>query len=294
MEEQTINSKKRLETSETLIRVAAQQVVKSLDKKIPSDTILLPNKLLKELQTRFSDFPKSLADLESEIMNFNAQLSCQGTIKDDVMRLYQQEKTNLVQIENRIHDLENKIKEGQITADTSKTNWLNQVNKMINDINEKFIDLFNTMGCKGEICLDIPESPKDFEKYGVNIKVQFRDGEKLHEMSEFLQSGGEKSVSVMLYMIALQNMTICPFRCVDEINQGMDPINERRVFELLVKHSSDKANSQYFLLSPKLLPNLKYSRKIKLLFVCNGDVNIKSQDWNVSKYIERRRALANH
>ncbi len=70
---------------------------------------------------------------------------------------------------------------------------------MINQINEKFIDLFNTMGCKGEVCLDIPESPvikkkslffsnlcfffqKDFEKYGVNIKVQFRDGEKLHEM----------------------------------------------------------------------------------------------------------------
>src|SRR5262249_22040320 len=63
------------------------------------------------------------------------------------------------QIENRIHDLENKIKQGQITADTSKTNWLNQVNQMINQINEKFVDLFNTMGCKGEICLDIPESP---------------------------------------------------------------------------------------------------------------------------------------
>ncbi|CAF1014819.1 unnamed protein product [Rotaria sp. Silwood1] len=282
LKEQTINSKKRLETSGTLIRVAAQKVLKSLDKNIPSDTNILSNKILKELQTKFAKFPKNLADLESEIMNFNAQLSCQGTIKDDVIRLYQQEKTNLIQIENRIHDLENKIKQGQITADTSKTNWLNQVNKMINDINEKFVDLFNTMGCKGQVCLDIPESPKDFEKYGVNIK------------SEFLQSGGEKSVSVMLYMIALQNMTICPFRCVDEINQGMDPTNERRVFELLVKHSSDKANSQYFLLSPKLLPNLKYSRKIKLLFVCNGDVNIKSQEWNVSKYIERRRALANN
>jgi chromosome segregation ATPase len=75
----------------------------------------------------------------------------------------------------------------------------------------------------------------------------------------------------MLYMIALQNMTICPFRCVDEINQvillisllgvlyfivkGMDPTNERRVFELLVRHSSDKANSQYFLLSPKVKEN---------------------------------------
>ena len=175
-------------------------------------------------------------------------------------------------------------------------------------------------------------------KWYLNERHRFdaRHSFALAFQSEFLQSGGEKSVSVMLYMIALQNMTICPFRCVDEINQvdalpsihvtlvhlgsampssqGMDPTNERRVFELLVRHSSDKANSQYFLLSPKvrtnheprskknplatplvqLLPNLKYSRKIKLLFVCNGDVNIKSQEWNISKYIERRRALISH
>lgn len=292
LKDQTVNAKKRLETSEASTRSAAQKLAKLLNKSLSSEEILLPNKMQQDLQKKFVHLPENLADIESEIMNFNAQLSCQGTIKDDVIRQYQQEKTNLVQIENRINDLETKIKQGQINAETSKTKWLTQVNHMISEINEKFIDLFNTMGCKGEICLDIPESPKDFEKYGVNIKVQFRDGEKLHEMSEFLQSGGEKSVSVMLYMIALQNMTICPFRCVDEINQGMDPTNERRVFELLVKHSSDKANSQYFLLSPKLLPNLKYSRKIKLLFVCNGDVNIKSQEWNVSKYIERRRALA--
>ena len=73
--------------------------------------------------------------------------------------MYQQEKANLVQIEARIHDLETKIKHGQITADTSKSSWLTQVNRMIHDINEKFVDLFNTMGCKGEVCLDVPESP---------------------------------------------------------------------------------------------------------------------------------------
>jgi len=76
-----------------------------------------------------------------------------------VIRQYQKEKTNLVQIETRINDLEAKIKQGQINADTSKTKWLTQVNNMISEINEKFVDLFNTMGCKGEICLDIPESP---------------------------------------------------------------------------------------------------------------------------------------
>ena len=159
-----------------MIRLTAQKVIKSLNKNISSDNILLPNKLFKELRTKFSNLPQSLADLESEIMNFNVQLSCQGTVKDDVrnffllkerralnsiykvIRLYQKEKVNLMQIENRIHDLENKIKQGQINAETSKTNWLNQVNRMINEINEKFVDLFNTMGCKGQVCLETPES----------------------------------------------------------------------------------------------------------------------------------------
>lgn len=73
--------------------------------------------------------------------------------------MYQLEKNNLVQIETRIQDLEAKIRQGQSTAENNKVNWLTQVNQMINEINEKFVDLFNTMGCKGEICLDIPESP---------------------------------------------------------------------------------------------------------------------------------------
>jgi hypothetical protein len=59
-------------------------MAKLLNKTLPSDDIYLSNKLLQELQTKFNNLPKSLADIESEIMNFNAQLSCQGTVKDDV------------------------------------------------------------------------------------------------------------------------------------------------------------------------------------------------------------------
>ena len=35
----------------------------------------------------------------------------------------------------------------------------------------------------------------------------------------------------MLFLISLQDLTSCGFRLVDEINQGMDPNNERMVFE---------------------------------------------------------------
>jgi len=53
----------------------------------------------------------------------------------------------------------------------------------------------------------------------VRIRVKFRDTEQLAELTPFQQSGGERSVSTVLYMISLQELTCCPFRCVDEINQ---------------------------------------------------------------------------
>ena len=70
--------------SESSTRLAAQKISKAMNKNIAPDDVLLPNKLVQELRTKFANFPPSLADLESEIMNFNAQLSCQGTVKDDV------------------------------------------------------------------------------------------------------------------------------------------------------------------------------------------------------------------
>jgi hypothetical protein len=58
----------------------------------------------------------------------------------------------------------------------------------------------------------------------------------------------------------LQGVTVTPFRVVDEINQGMDPANERKVFEQLVKASCQEGTPQCFLLTPKLLPDLHFTK----------------------------------
>ena len=49
--------------------------------------------------------------------------------------------------------------------------------------------------------------------------MKFRAKDSLHVLTPFHQSGGERSVSTMLYLMALQELTKCPFRVVDEINQ---------------------------------------------------------------------------
>ena len=59
----------------------------------------------------------------------------------------------------------------------------------------------------------------DYKNFGVQIRVKFRAEDRLRALTSTFQSGGERSVSTMLYLIALQELTKCPFRLVDEINQ---------------------------------------------------------------------------
>ena len=75
------------------------------------------------------------------------------------------------------------------------------------------------MSLENTILMNHPILQEDYEKYGIKIKVKFRDAESLRELTPHHQSGGERSVATVLYMMALQELARCPFRCVDEINQ---------------------------------------------------------------------------
>jgi hypothetical protein len=119
-----------------------------------------------------------------------------------------------------------------------------------------------------------------FKEWGVEIRVSFRENVKPQVLCARVQSGGERSVSTIMYLMALQGMMVAPFRCVDEINQGLDDRNERLVFRRIVENSTKEPGpagptdhaGQYFLITPKLLPNL-YDMEVEamtVLFIFNG------------------------
>ena len=83
------------------------------------------------------------------------------------------------------------------------------------------------ISCLLQVKLGHGDNLNDFDKYGIDIYVKFRENVAMSKLDPFTQSGGERSVSTALYMLALQHLTKVPFRCVDEINQGMDAKNER-------------------------------------------------------------------
>ena len=62
----------------------------------------------------------------------------------------------------------------------------------------------------------------------------------------------------------------------------MDEKNERKVFGLLMETAVKTA--QYFLLTPKLLPDLGYEKGVKVLIVHNGPSMCRHDEWNMDKF----------
>lgn len=71
--------------------------------------------------------------------------------------------------------------------------------------------------------------------------------------------------------MSLMEQARSPFSLVDEINQGMDARAERLVHNQLVDVTCNSDVGQYFLITPKLLPNLDYHPRMKVLCVYNGE-----------------------
>jgi len=99
----------------------------------------------------------------------------------------------------------------------------------------------------------------------------FRQNETLQRLDQHRQSGGERAVSTIFYLMSLQSMAQAPFRVVDEINQGMDPRNERMVHERMVEIACREHTSQYFLITPKLLSGLRYDERMRVHTIVSGE-----------------------
>lgn len=208
-----------------------------------------------------------------------------------IVKEYEDRKKEIAALETELETRRRDMAGHQEEVDRAKQQWLEPLKALIDTINNNFSYFFSCMNCAGEIELSQPDNLEDYEKYGVKIKVKFRDNEVLRELTPHHQSGGERSVATVLYMMALQELAKCPFRCVDEINQGMDPINERKVFELVVQTVCKKSSSQYFLLTPKLLPDLLYADNMTVLCVYNGPSMLNHTEWNLRKFIKKRRKI---
>lgn len=248
------------------------------------------------MQERFSDYDmdKLNADIDSE----KARLELTHGGSSHMIKEFEDREKQIEKLRSKLAEFQDKLTELGGAIDEIRKNWEPRLDALIKKISDAFADSFNRIGCAGQVTLDkVEDEPEtegeaggsDFDRWAIQIHVKFRENAQLSLLDSHRQSGGERAVSTIFYLMALQSLSASPFRVVDEINQGMDPRNERMVHGRLVDiacASSEgedfepdedgnpiggSGGGQYFLITPKLLNGLSYKRGMRVLCIYSGE-----------------------
>ncbi|KAI5750136.1 hypothetical protein M8J76_013121 [Diaphorina citri] len=281
---------KTMEEAEQRLNICKQEAKRLYRQAMDATEGVSPSE--EPLKAKFAILSNDLDTLESRISKQKAELACLPEVNQSVFQEYEARQKKIASLQQSVTELTAELNSTEATIEAIKTTWLPQISDYIQQINVKYSAYFHEMNCAGEVSLHY-----DFENYGITIRVKFRGESDLKELDGHRQSGGERAVSTALYMLAMQGLTSVPFRLVDEINQGMDVINERKVFQLLLRivdHSS--TSCQYFLITPKLLRDMEYSKDTNVICIYNGQHALSHDQFNVASFIDiaRRKMIDSH
>ncbi|GMH32530.1 hypothetical protein BSKO_00364 [Bryopsis sp. KO-2023] len=223
------------------------------------------------LRKKFEEYPDGADDLE-ELSHQKeceaAGINCNNT---QALQDYQKRKKEVEMLTKQMEKEQSMVDQIADRIAVIKSDWLPRLTATVEKVNKTFMRNFKLIGSVGEVELAGEEKHgDDYRSYALEIRVKFRNTESLKALDSSTQSGGERSVSTMLYLISLQSVTRTPFRVVDEINQGMDAVNERKIFDILVASAGNEGTPQCFLLTPKLLPDLNFNENVTVQAIFNG------------------------
>ena len=208
--------------------------------------------------------------LSDQLQRYKSRLNQLAIIDPTIQQRYSDAEKKANDTKQELDQLSQEYESASQDLEQRFTVWKQNMAKEVEKMNKAFKTLMETCNYRGEVHLAYDEETK-LDTYKLNLMVAFNRTSPLSILSSTRQSGGEKSVSTLMFLLALQDCTQFPFRVVDEINQGMDEVNDRNSFVQVMGYAMRKnQTSQYFLVTPKLLPNLEQMDGVTVMVVMNG------------------------
>ena len=196
---------------------------------------------LRELQQEIAQhnltvhFPlPSLDDIRSEMALCENALNGMGAINLRSIEDYDNKKARHVELRGETKRLEDQ--RDQLMALTGQLNEKKKVNlvKVYDAVNTNFRRVYAELSGGGEAEL-LLENPQEPFQGGLIIKARPRNGKVLR--LEAL-SGGEKSLTALAFIFALQEWQPSPFYLLDEVDMFLDAVNAEMVANRVKKSSA--------------------------------------------------------
>ena len=194
----------------------------------------------KELEDTGADISKlepveiSIDEINAKIQRLDKKMNDLGDVNMRALTTYDEKLARQEELKEKIEILTKERKEIMERMSGYEQQKKEAFLKSYNNINENFKEVFHNLSeGEGELILENPEDPLSG---GLDMKVSIRD--KKHQRLGSL-SGGEKSITALAFVFAIQKYMPSPFYALDEVDANLDTMNVERIAQMVQKQSKD-------------------------------------------------------
>lgn len=190
--------------------------------------------------------PEAIAD---EISLMRGKLSSLADVSDKAETMYENYAKNYNEIAWKAESVatNRRLLLDEINLRTKA--WRKVIQGVIKRVDSRYQTILSQIGAIGKVG---PVKMEDIENVGIQLFVGFK-GAKMMPLTAYTQSGGEKSMATMVFLLALQQYIKSPFRAVDEYDVHMDPTNREMIFRHALRSLAGQ-EAQYLMITPGRIP----------------------------------------
>ena len=176
----------------------------------------------------------SIEEITSKIQRLEKRMAELGDVNMRALAAYDEVLARQSELKEQIETLSKERKEilerMQGYEQLKKETFM----KTYNHINENFKEVFHQLSeGEGELKLECPDDPLSG---GMTIEAQPRD-KKLQRLESM--SGGEKSLTALAFVFAIQRYMPSPFYAFDEVDASLDTMNVERIAQMVQTQSKE-------------------------------------------------------
>ncbi len=186
------------------------------------------------------------SEIEHEIELINAKIEALGKIPEETEEIYSSYGRLYEELKAKAKIVEANKRESLKELDTRTRVWRDAISGLLDSVNRSFMEIMSCIGATGLARL---VNPDDIENAGLELYVGFR-GSPPVLFDYYTQSGGEKTASIMAFLLSIQQLIQSPLRAVDEFDIHMDPRNREEIYRRMVALMKD---TECLLITPSQL-----------------------------------------
>jgi chromosome segregation ATPase len=191
------------------------------------------------------DSGRTSDDILADIRKISGILLGLADVSEDAEAMYESYSRTYIELQKRVEQVRESRRQVMEEIEERTRKWRTVMRNLLEEVNSRYQSLLSMLQATGEVRLT---ETSDIEDAGLEIRVGFRGAEP-STLDPYAHSGGERSTSIMAFLLSLQQNVISPFRAVDEFDLHMDPKNKEVVSEFIVK-TMEGTEDQYMAITP--------------------------------------------